>query len=35
MLRFKNFDELNASLLDKTIAYARAHRHPEFRDRTV
>ena len=34
-LRFKNYDELNAWLLDKTIAYARAHRHPEFRDRTV
>ena len=34
-LRFKNYDELNAWLLDKTIAFARAHRHPEFRDSTV
>src|SRR5260221_84304 len=34
-LRFKNYDELNAWLLDKCIAYARAHRHPEFTDRTV
>ena len=28
-LRFKNLDELNAWLLDKCIAYAKAHRHPE------
>ncbi len=34
-LRFKNYDELNAWLLDQCIAYARAHRHPEFRDRTI
>lgn len=34
-LRFRSYDELNAWLLDKTIAYARAHRHPEFRDRTI
>ncbi len=34
-LRFKDYDELNAWLVDKTIAYSRAHRHPEFRDRTV
>ena len=34
-LRFKNYDELNAWLLDKCIAYARAHRHPEFTDRTI
>lgn len=34
-LRFKSYDELNAWLLDKTIAYARAHRHPEFKDRSV
>jgi hypothetical protein len=27
--------EHNALLLDKTIAYARAHRHPEFRDQTI
>ena len=27
-LRFKNLDELNSWLLDKCIAYAKAHRHP-------
>jgi transposase len=34
-LRVKNYAELNAWLLDKCIAYARAHRHPEFRDQTI
>src|SRR6516225_1692286 len=34
-LRFKALDELNAWLLDKCIAYAKAHRHPEFADRTI
>jgi hypothetical protein len=34
-LRFKTLDELNAWLLDKCIAYAKAHRHPEFTDRTI
>jgi hypothetical protein len=34
-LRVKSYDELNALLLDKAIAYARAHRHPELRDRTI
>src|SRR6185312_5974756 len=34
-LRFKTLDELNVWLLDKCIAYAKAHRHPEFADRTV
>jgi transposase len=34
-LRVKNYDELNAWLLDQCIASAKAHRHPEFRDRTV
>ena len=34
-LRVKSYDELNAWLLDRTIAYARAHRHPEFAERTV
>ena len=29
-LRFKALDELNAWLLDKCIAYAKAHRHPEL-----
>ena len=34
-LRVKSYDELNAWLLDQCIAYAKAHRHPEFRERTV
>jgi transposase len=34
-LRFKTFDELNAWLMDKCIAYAKAHAHPERSDRTV
>jgi transposase len=34
-LRFKTLDELNAWLLDRCIAYAKAHRHPEMTDRTI
>lgn len=34
-LRVANFEELNALLLDRCVAYARAHPHPERRDRTV
>src|SRR5215467_11778254 len=34
-LRVKSYDELNAWLLDKCIAYAKAHVHPERSDRTV
>jgi transposase len=34
-LRFRTYDELNAWLADKCIAYARAHPHPERPDRTV
>ena len=34
-LRFKTYDELNAWLADKGVAYARAHPHPERPDRTV
>ncbi len=34
-LRVNNFEELNAWLLDKCVAYAKAHRHPEQADRTV
>jgi transposase len=34
-LRVKSYDEVNAWLLDRCIAYAKAHRHPELRDRTV
>jgi hypothetical protein len=31
----ESYDELNALLLDKCVAYARVHRHPELRDRTI
>jgi transposase len=34
-LRFKNLAELNAWLLDKCIAYAKTHRHPELADQTI
>src|SRR5689334_6467362 len=34
-LRVKSYDELNAWLLDRCIAYARAHAHPERPDRTA
>src|SRR5437879_3154802 len=34
-LWFKTLDELNAWLLDKCIAYAKAHRHPELPEQTV
>jgi hypothetical protein len=34
-LRVKSFDELNAWLLDKCVAHAKAHRHPEQVDRTI
>src|SRR5450432_2811610 len=34
-LRFKSYDELNAWLLDKCIAWAKAHGHPERPDRTI
>jgi transposase len=34
-LRVTNFEELNALLLDRCVAFARAHPHPELRDRTV
>src|ERR1700723_2221050 len=34
-LRFKTLDELNAWLLDKCIAYAKAHRHPELPEQTI
>src|SRR5213596_3013022 len=34
-LRFKNLDELNAWLLDKCIAYAKAHAHPELAEQTI
>jgi transposase len=34
-LRVKSYEELNAWLLDKCIAYAKAHKHPEFADKTI
>jgi transposase len=34
-LRFKTLDELNAWLLDRCIAHAKAHRHPELTDQTI
>ena len=34
-LRFKSYDELNAWLLDKCVAYAKAHPHPERPDQTI
>jgi len=34
-LRVKTYDELNVWLLDKSIAYAKAHPHPERPDQTV
>jgi transposase len=33
--RFKNLDELNDWLVDKCVAYAKAHRHPELSEQTV
>jgi transposase len=34
-LRFKSYQEMNAWLLDKCIAYAKVHRHPELMEQTV
>src|ERR1700759_2515244 len=34
-LRVKSYDELNAWLVDKCVAYAKAHAHPERPDRTI
>lgn len=34
-LRMKSYEELNAWLLDKCVAHARAHRHPELPERTI
>src|SRR6201993_2229165 len=34
-LRFKNYDELNAWLTDKCIAYVKVHRHPELTEQTI
>jgi transposase len=34
-LRVSSYEELNAWLLDRCVAYAKAHKHPELTDRTV
>ena len=34
-VRVKSFEELNALLLDQCVVYAKAHRHPEERERTI
>jgi transposase len=34
-LRVASYEELNAWLLDRCVAYAKAHRHPELTDRTI
>lgn len=34
-LRVTSYEELNAWLIDRCIAWARAHRHPEVRDKTI
>ncbi len=34
-LRVKSLDELNVWLLDKCVAYAKAHKHPDQTDQTI
>src|ERR1051325_7508954 len=34
-LRAASYEELNAWLLDRCVAYAKAHKHPELSDRTI
>src|ERR1700722_16474507 len=34
-LRVTSYEELNAWLLDRCVAYARVHKHPELIDRTI
>jgi transposase len=34
-LRVRSYEELNGWLLDQCVSYARAHRHPEIRERTI
>jgi transposase len=34
-LRVASYEELNAWLLDRCVAYAKAHQHPELTDRTI
>jgi hypothetical protein len=34
-LRVSSYEELNALLLDRCVAYAKAHKHPEIAERTI
>jgi len=34
-LRVKSYEELNAWLLDKCVAFPKAHKHPELPDKTI
>jgi hypothetical protein len=34
-LRVASYEELNAWLFDRCVAYAKAHKHPELTDRTI
>ncbi len=34
-LRAKSLEDLNGLLLDKCVAYAKAHKHPELADQTI
>ena len=34
-LRVASYEELNAWLPDRCVAYAKAHKHPELTDRTI
>jgi len=34
-LRATSYEELNALLVDRCLAYAKAHQHPELRDQTI
>jgi hypothetical protein len=34
-LKVASYEELNASLLDRCIAYAKAHKHPELAEQTI
>jgi hypothetical protein len=34
-LRFRTYEEMNGWLTDQCVAYAKAHRHPEFGEQTI
>lgn len=34
-IRVKSLDELNTLLIDRTMAYAKVHKHPQIADRTI